>query len=571
MAVLASGLVGIAAGGLTLAVDQVIDLLSAAVSAATAQASGLGRLQLVVLPAVVFVAVVGVLRRWAPEAQGTGISQAMSALGRGGYLRKRIIFLKPLAAALCIGAGAPLGMEGPVVQTGAAIGSLASRWFRFGVGNARVLAAAGAAASLAAEYGAPVGGAVFGAEVLLGAAGVSALLPLIVATFMAVLTRHAVLGGVPEYIVNIGETIPLAYYPVFVPLGVLCGFAAAGFIKTAFRVEDLMARALPSWWMRAAGGGLLLGLVARSMPELMGTGKPVIQRLLESPDLALHVLVLFVLAKPLLSSVAMGSQATGGVFAPSLFVGAALGALIARLAAGPLGLGAQSTTVFVLAGMAGVMGAVMRAPLQAILITFELTRTYGAIPPLMVTCAISMKVSELLESESVFTRRLVRAGERLRQGLDFSLLSGVTVGDIMRKDFVALPAGAPITELADAVKASENTTFPAVGEDGALRGIVMLASLTAAGSRARGAASVPTVEQLLEPDAVHLEPDGSLYEAWETMGNYDYDCLPVCRRDGDRLRLLGVCEKEAIVERHDREAFVKLAEEAAAAGKVDMR
>jgi CIC family chloride channel protein len=430
------------------------------------------------------------------------------------------------------------------------------------VGNARVLAAAGAAASLAAEYGAPVGGAVFGAEVLLGAAGVSALLPLIVATFMAVLTRHVVLGGVPEYIVELGETIPLTYYPMFVPLGVLCGVSAVGFVKTVFAVEDGMARALPSWWLRALGGGLVIGLAARSLPDLMGTGKPVIQRLLQSPELALHALILFVLAKPLLSSVAMGGEAVGGVFAPSLFVGAALGAIAAQLATGPLGLDAEPATVFVLAGMAGVMGAVMRAPLQAILITFELTRTYGAIPPLMITCVISMKVSELFDSESAFTRRLVRSGERLRQGMDFALLDGVTVGDIMHRDFVALPAGAPITELADAVKASENRTFPVVGKDGALRGIVMLASLTAGGSRARGGGPVPIVEDLLEPEAVHLGPDGDLYDAWETMGNYDYDCLPVCRPEDGKLRVVGVCEKEAIVERHDREAFVRLAAEA---------
>jgi CIC family chloride channel protein len=261
--------------------------------------------------------------------------------------------------------------------------------------------------------------------------------------------------------------------------------------------------------------------------------------------------------KPLLCATSLAGGASGGVFAPSLVAGAALGGLFARFVGNALGLD-LTASAYVMAGMAAVMGAVMRAPLQAILVTFELTHNYAVIPPLMITCVLALKVSELFEPDSAFTWQLARAGRKLRGGLDFSLLNGLTVADLMDDEFVALPEHAPITELGALIRASENRTFPVLGEDGKLRGIVMLANLMAAASRARASGRAPAVEDLLEPESVWLEPATPLLSAWETMGNYDYDCLPVCRKEHDGLTLLGICEREAILEMHDRQAFVAL-------------
>lgn len=566
MTVVLAGVVGVATGLLVLATDGAIEFLDGRVFGRVALlAAGLpprwrvvGTLAPAVMLAAVLVAVAWALRRWAPEAGGPGVGEVMDSVGRqGGYIRSRVILLKPLATALCIGAGAPLGLEGPVVQTGAAVGSLAGRRFQLSVSNIRILVAAGAAAGLAVKYGAPIGGAVLSAELILGSTGPVALLPLIVASFLGVFTRHGVMGNVAEFDIRMEASFGAADYVLFMALGLAAGIAATYFIKVLMLSDRLVGALFGRWWAKALFCGLGVGLVCTLRPELFGTGKGMVQRLLTDPDYSLGLLLVFVLLKPLLCSTALAGGASGGVFAPSLFAGAALGGLFARLAGDLLGL-ELTTSAYVMAGMAAVMGAVMRAPLQAILVTFELTHNYAVIPPLMITCVCALKVSELFEPDSAFTWQLARAGRKLRRGMDFSLLEGLTVADVMDEEFVALPEGAPITQLGDLVKASENRTFPVVREDGRLRGIVMLASLMAAGSRVQGGGRVPAVRDLLEPGLVHLEPDSSLVQAWETMGNYDYDCLPVCRPGGDGLELVGICEKEAIMEMHDRQAFVAL-------------
>ena len=164
----------------------------------------------------------------------------------------------------------------------------------------------------------------------------------------------------------------------------------------------------------------------------------------------------------------------------------------------------------------------------------------------------------MFEPESVFTRRLVAAGERLKRGMDVSLLSGLTVRDIMDEDYVGLHAGATIWEVAEDVRSSENRTFPVVDEGGRFRGLVMLASLITAGAEASESGEPALLADILEPDAVCLHPDDGLLAAWEMMGNYDYDCLPVCARESGGLQVLGICEREAILEIHDRLAFVSM-------------
>lgn len=557
-----AGVVGVVAGLMALLINWLIDGLNQRVFFQTGSETGLlagpWRFMPVIILPLVILAVACVLRRWAPEASGAGIAQVMSAVGRqGGYIRRRVIALKVLATSLCIGAGAPLGMEGPVVQTGAAVGSLAGRRFRMGVSNIRILVAAGAAAGLAAKYGAPIGGAVFSAELILGSASTAALLPLIVASFLAVLTRHVVMGNVPEYVIHRGAPLGFVDYPLFVLLGIVCGVAAAYFIKVLFFTEDTMNRLFKPWWAKAVFGGLFIGLVGLMFPQILGTGKPVIQKLLGNEGFPIRLLLLFVLLKPLLCSAGIAAGASGGVFAPSLFTGATLGALFASSASDLLPLNLTSSA-YVMAGMAAVMAGVMRAPLQAILVTFELTHNYSMIPPLMIACVISMKISELFEPESAFTRQLVRRGERLKQGMDLSLLDGLTVKEVMDEDYVALPAEDSIREVDEAVRASENRTFPVVAEDGRLRGIVMLATLIAAAVRSTDSETAPKVEELLEPTPVHLKLDDSLYDAWVTMGNYDYDCLPVCRSGPEGLEIVGICEKEAILEFYDRQAFISM-------------
>jgi CIC family chloride channel protein len=569
--VVLAAFVGVAAGVLCLFVAWLVEFLNRwlffGIGRNPEELAEPWRFGLVCIPPVVFLAVAWTVRRLAPEARGTGIDRVMETIGRGGgFIRKRVMVLKPLATALCLGAGAPLGLEGPVIHTGAAVGSLMGRRAKLGVPNIRILVAAGAAGGLAAKYGAPIGGAVLSAELLLGGAGAPALLPLIVASFAAVIARFAILGHVGEFAIQQLPPFGAWDYVLLALLGIAAGLAATYFIKIIFAIEDFLRELFSQWWARALFGGLAVGLVGYIWPQLLGTGKGIIQSLLEEPEIPFQMLLLFVILKPLLSSVALGSGQSGGVFAPSLFTGAALGILFHGLAAGVTGLDLAPSTAYALVGMAAVMGAVMRAPLQAILITFELTRDFSVIPPLMIGCVVAIKVSELFEPESAFTRRLVRCGARLARGMDIRLLEEFRVSDILDEDFVALPASVEIDQIAVLIRRSENRTFPVVDEQDRLVGIVMLASLVA-GARSRGGEDSVTVGELVEPETISLRPDQSVLSAWETMGNYDYDCLPVCPRGEERI--VGICEKEAIIELHDRQAFVQMTRESGDRSRIE--
>jgi CIC family chloride channel protein len=304
---LLASFVGVCAALLALAVKWLIGALNDAMFLRIGQPTHLLpvplRYVLVAIPPAAFLVSGYVIHHWAPEAAGSGIDKVMSAVGhRAGYMRARVIALKGALSALCIGAGAPLGMEGPVVQTGAAVGSLLGRHSRLGISNIRILVAAGAAAGLAAKYGTPIGGAIFSAELILGSASADALLPVIVAAFLAVATRHVVWGSVPEYAIQISYLFGVVDYLLLAALGILCGLVAAWFIKAVFAAEDVMDSLFSHWWPKAVFGGLIISLVGFLAPDVLGTGNHVIQGLLNGQTVAVSVLVVFLVVKPLLCS-----------------------------------------------------------------------------------------------------------------------------------------------------------------------------------------------------------------------------------------------------------------------------
>jgi len=467
--------------------------------------------------------------------------------------------LKTIATTLSIGAGAPLGTEGPAVQVGAAFGSAAGQRFRLGVSHTRVLAAAGASGGIAAMYGVPLVAAVFSAELILGSATADALLPLTVSSIMAVLTRQFVLGSVWEFHLPASLRVSVVDYPIYLVLGLMCAIASIYFIKAIFMVQDLFGKLLTRGWARAALAGLIVGMVALLKPELLGTGKHVVQQLLLKPEMSMGLLVLFIVAKPLLCGLVVGGGASGGYFAPCLFMGAAAGvALNGLLSALWPELHVGSPTVYALAGMAGMLAGVMRAPLQAILITFELTQDYSTILPLMLTCVVSMKCAELFEPESVFTLSLVRRGEKFSKGRDAALLERLRVEDVMKESFLALPAGARIDEIDEILMRSENRTFPVTDGGGNLCGLLRLSRLMAVGRPRAGSERVTLVKDLLTTEKLFVEPRGTLLEALDMMQSWDVDCLPVCTPDSMGRAIVGICEEDAILERYDREQFIRM-------------
>ncbi|HEV7189177.1 MAG TPA: chloride channel protein, partial [Blastococcus sp.] len=370
-----------------------------------------GRWFVVVTPVLAGLVYGPLVARGAPEARGHGVPEVMYAVARnGGRIPPRVAVVKSLASALCIGGGGSVGREGPIVQIGSALGSTVGQLVRVPEDRQRLLVACGAAGGIAATFNAPLAGVVFAMEIVLRDFAARSFGMVVVSAVTASVVGRSVLGA-QAFLALPGFSVRhLAGYGLFALLGVLAGVCGVVFIRVLYGIEDLCDRL---WrgpeWLRPAAGGLLLGLLLLAVPRMYGVGYPVLEDGVTG-HYAVGLLLLLLVAKMVATSLTIGIGGSGGVFAPSLFVGAMLGAAFGQTAAavapGPTG----AAGGFALVGMAALFAGAARAPITAVLIVFELTGEYSLILPLMLAVALATGVSHLLSRESVYTAKLVRRG-----------------------------------------------------------------------------------------------------------------------------------------------------------------
>lgn len=457
---------------------------------------------------------------FAPEAEGHGVPEVMDAMAqKGGRIRPRVAGAKAVASALTIGSGGSAGTEGPIIQIGAAIGSGFGQWLRVSLSDIQVLIGCGAAAGIASVFNAPIAGVLFAVEVLLRDVSLRSFVPIIVAAVFSSTVTQAFHGAndaifsIPSQIGSPGEpayVFTLREFGNYLVLGLICGVVAYSFIKALYFSEDFF-RTLPVHRiLRPALGALVLGVIAvgttivaedyipnvRSNldaegntaveevdthghpPAIMGNGYPIIRRCLEplsyfsSPSWGLGVLLLLLVGKILATCLSLGSGGSGGVFAPSLFMGATAGAAFG-VAVNQLGIfGDISPGAYALVGMAAVVASSIHAPLTATLIIFELTRDYKVIIPIMMASVAGLAVARALEPASIYTLKLLRRGVRIGTG-DLKLLQRISVRDIPR---VPAPTVTPKDAVDKLVRLMRTTTandFVVVGDDGKLAGMVL--------------------------------------------------------------------------------------------------
>ncbi len=419
--------VGVAAGGGAVGFRELIQLLTRAFTGhsepgalghfTNPHLAFLGPYVVLVLPVLGGLIYGPLISRFAPEAKGHGVPEVMYAVHAGeGRIRARVPAVKALASALCIGSGGSVGLVGPVIQIGAAFGSGLGQLGAVTVANRRLLVACGAAGGVAALFNAPIGGVFLALELILRDFRARSVGVVLLSSFVATLIGRLAFGSatflsLPDY-----HVISAAEYPFYALLGLAAALAGVCFIRVLESMEVLADRL---WsgpaWLRPAAGGVLLGALLLALPQMYGVGFAVVTRALEG-QYVLGALLVFMAAKILATSLTLSIGGSGGVFAPSLFIGAMLGCAF--------GLGVHAVLpgqdgpvgAYGIVGMAAVFAAAGRVPLASVAMAFEVTGDYAIVLPLILAVVAATVVSQKLSRDSIYTSGLRRRGLDLEAG-----------------------------------------------------------------------------------------------------------------------------------------------------------
>ncbi|MBS0411089.1 MAG: chloride channel protein [Proteobacteria bacterium] len=406
---------------------------------------------IILAPVIGAAGVTFLVSTFAPEAKGHGVPEVMDAIYyKGGAIRPVVALVKSLASALAIGSGASVGREGPIIQIGSALGSTLGQLIRMPPGQRIALVAAGAGAGIAATFNTPIGGVMFAIELMLPEVSVETFLPVAIATGAATFVGHWFFGDAPAFQVpplQALSTDPMAVLQLalFAVLGALAGIAAAGFIRGLHIAEDAFDR-LPSRYLRHMLGMLGLGVLMYGLYRgfgqyfVDGVGYGTIQAILSGPGLAFWLLGLLCVAKMLATSLSLGSGSSGGIFSPSLFIGATLGAAFAETlnALGfPAPLNAQA---FAMVGMGAMVGGGTGAVMTAVTMIFEMTLDYSIVMPMIVAVATSIGVRRVLSRENIYTLKLVRRGRAIPKARHANMFLVLAAKSVMDPDVQVLPS-----------------------------------------------------------------------------------------------------------------------------------
>ncbi|MGE0710365.1 MAG: chloride channel protein [Planctomycetota bacterium] len=443
-------------------------------------AAGAPGWRLLLAPAIGGLLVGPIVARWA-ETRGHGVPELMRVLQFGrGVIRGTVGLVKTFASALTIGSGGSCGREGPIAQIGAAFASALGQRAGVSPKKLKILVGAGAAAGIAATFNAPIAGAFFALEVLLGNFAMECFAPIVVATVAGTLLSRVALGSAPSIALegSLHELKHPGELIAYVALGVSAAVVSVVFSRALVACEEGAERLPLPIWLRPALGGIAVGAIAMlGLPEVMGNGAHVMEKLLgpaEARTTALFLLALLV-GKLVATCLTLGGGGSGGVFSPSLFLGATLGALVGHLAGALLPFPTAEPGAYALVGMAAVAAGTTHAPITMMIMVFELTNDYKIIVPLMVSTSIAAVIARRISPESIYTLKLARKGVRLNASLEHMVMHHLSVEDVMRShEAEVVTPQTPFPEvLARFLKARIEQLY-VVDQEGRYQGVILL-------------------------------------------------------------------------------------------------
>jgi len=508
--------------------------------------AGLGHV-IGVLAIVAQLAIGGIIASWiastfAPEAKGHGVPEVMEAVAlRGGKMRPRVIAIKALASATSIGFGGSCGREGPIVQIGSTIGSVLGQLVRAPAPIVRTLVACGAAAGISATFNAPIGGVFFAAEVILGEFAPRSFAAIVVSSVLSAVIGRAYFGDHASFSAAAFELVSpyeLVFYAV---LGVIAAVWATGFVRMLYFFEDRFEEfKIPAWVKGGIGFGLV-GVIGIWIPQIFGVGYVSMQQVLDQ-HVGVDRALALAIAKPLATSLTLGSGGSGGVFAPSLFTGAFVGDAFGRIVHQLFPLWTAPGAAYGLVGMAALFAAAAEAPMTAILIVFEMSNDYTIILPLMVCVVIATVLGRRLLGSTVYEMKLIRRGidwQRVRRP---RFLSRVNIGTIRRDPPVVAQLNDEISSVAMRDGEAGELAVP-VCSGRRFIGIVSSADLARAIAEGHGNDRVSTIVQTMSHV---LHADDTVERAATLMADAPVPLLPVV--DPHDEHLLGIVTRRDVLQ-----------------------
>jgi CIC family chloride channel protein len=430
--------------------------------------------QVVLIPAVGGLLVGLITHFFAREARGHGVPEVMEAVMlRGGRIRARVVLAKLVASGLCIGTGGSVGREGPIAQIGSALGSSIGQLMHLGESRLRTLVGCGAAAGIAATFNAPIAGVLFAAEVILKDFAPTQLTPIVISSVAATVVSHHFFEDLPAFIIPSYSLISSWELAIYGILGLVAGLVALLFVKVLYFAEDFFDGPLGRIprVLQSVIGGLLIGLMALRFPEILGVGYEAIEMALQE-NLLLQTLLLLVLVKIVAVSLTIGSGGSGGIFAPSLMIGAMTGGALGSIAHMIWPASTASSGAYALVGAGAVVAATTHAPLTAFMIISELTGDYKIILPLMISCVLATMLAARLNNASIYTMKLIRRGLDLFKGRSLNVLSHLRASDVMLKPEGLATSQTNLFELLSLFMANQYHSIFVVAEGDRLEGIV---------------------------------------------------------------------------------------------------
>lgn len=508
----------------------------------------LGPYYVILLPAIGGLIVGPLVIYLALEAKGHGVTEVIMAVhAREGHIRARVALVMALASSIGIGSGGSVGREGPFVQIGSALGSSLGQVFKMTADRVRILVACGAAGGLAATFNIPLGGIFFSLEVILRDYGPRNLSTVVISSLTATAISRHFLGSHPAFKAPPYEMNTYWDIPMYLVFGFLTALCAMVFIRILDRVEETFERIRFPVTLKPAVGGLAVGLIGVYAPQVFGEGYGQIEMALLG-KVALESALVLVGLKILATSFTLGSGGSGGIFAPSLFIGAMVGNAYGKLAYMLFHEVAIPPGAAALVGMAGLFAGAARAPLTAMLTVFEMTGDYMIILPLMMTCISSTVVVGHWMKGSIYTAKLYRRGIDPNKVRRADLIETIPVAQAMFKKVVTAAADQTVREVGLSIKRTGHRGFPVLNNQGLLVGIVTRQDINQA--LAQGKADLP-VSEIMNRDLVVCFPDESLHLALEKLGRYSIGRIPVVERH-DPSRLVGLITRRGIIEAYNR-------------------
>lgn len=498
----------------------------------------------VILVPVIGALIIGFMARFGSDKiRGHGIPEALEAilLGRS-QISPKVAFLKPLSSAISIGTGGPFGAEGPIIMTGGALGSIFAQQFNLSAAERKTLLVAGAAAGMAAVFATPVAAVLLAVELLLFEWKPRSFIPVAVASIVSSVLRVPLLGAGPIFAVTPHAPVSGTELAIAACVGVVAGFGSGLLTLLVYFFEDLFEKFPIHWMWWPALGAVFVGIGGFFEPRVLGVGYDTIHSLLRG-ELVGTAIIGLLLAKALVWAVALGSGTSGGVLAPLLIMGGALGALLGSWI--PVG----DVELWALIGMAAMMAGTMRSPLTSMVFAIELTRDFNLFPALLAGCVAALGVTVLLMRRSILTEKLARRGHHITREYSIDPFEFARVHEVMDHDVTTIPSTMKLSDLSDRIaegdaKLNRRQGTLIVDENNQLAGIITRSDIVRA--LRQNVSDNMTVIEAGSTNLTVAYPDEPLHIALSKMLSRNVGRMPVVERMNPK-QLVGYLGRAAIL------------------------